>query len=132
MQLQAKQKIQLGTKPGSTRSDGKKIPPEVTTVLPGESFEVEDGEGDRLVTIGAAVDPSQAPAAPESSDDSGDGGDERSSAILEAMIGLDPDDGDLWNQDGSPKVAAVRNAAEDDTITQEEVKSIWGEGLERE
>lgn len=127
MELRAKQRIDLGVAPGEKRPAGERdVPPKVVVLAAGETFEVDDEvEASRLVAIGAAEDPTAEP--PTASDASGaedpDPAAERLDSIAAAILVLNPENPELWNQDGTPKVGAVREAADDGTISADEVKA---------
>lgn len=53
--------------------------------------------------------------------------DNRGDRIAEAILSLDENNADLWNQDGSPKLDEVRKAANDPSVTREEALAVWAE-----
>ena len=108
---------------------------QIKTVGPGK-IDVPDAVGKDLLQRKCAQEPGKAetPSLPPASNqtDSGSGGkaDDKkvftTEQVIEAIMDLDPDKTELWNDDGKPSVVAVESVLEGN-ITEEQRDEAWAE-----
>lgn len=106
---------------GSTEERVKRV-----THPPGSVFDFPGRLAEEKLASGLWVRAEEAPS-PAPHPIAGSNEAEKQSAVAIAIQSLDPEDESLWNQDGSPKIAAVREVGGDSlaSVTSEEVRAVW-------